>query len=284
MTYEHIEVKPIAGALGAEIEGVVLSEDIGNAVFSEIQQALHENLVIFFRDQDLTPDEHKDFGHRFGTLNIHPQYVPLDGHPEILPVLKEPEDTLNIGASWHTDVSFLEQPSMGSILYAHEVPRSGGDTMFANQYLAYESLSEGMREMLDGMTAVHSDRVLSNPSSAANRNEGRSTLIREEAMTDEEIVNEHPVVRTHVETGRKCLYVNRAFTTRFSGMTEEESKPLLEFLYAHAARPEFTCRFRWEKHSVAFWDNRCTQHYALNDYPGQRRAMHRVTVNGERPV
>ena len=284
MTYEHIEVKPIAGALGAEIEGVVLSEDIGNAVFSEIQQALHENLVIFFRDQDLTPDEHKDFGRRFGTLNIHPQYVPLDGHPEILPVLKEPEDTLNIGASWHTDVSFLEQPSMGSILYAHEVPRSGGDTMFANQYLAYESLSEGMREMLDDMTAVHSDRVLSNPSSAANRNEGRSTLIREEAMTDEEIVNEHPVVRTHVETGRKCLYVNRAFTTRFSGMTEEESKPLLEFLYAHAARPEFTCRFRWEKHSVAFWDNRCTQHYALNDYPGQRRAMHRVTVNGERPV
>ena len=284
MTYEHIEVKPIAGALGAEIEGVVLSEDIGNAVFSEIQQALHENLVIFFRDQDLTPDEHKDFGRRFGTLNIHPQYVPLDGHPEILQVLKEPEDTLNIGASWHTDVSFLEQPSMGSILYAHEVPRSGGDTMFANQYLAYESLSEGMREMLDDMTAVHSDRVLSNPSSAANRNEGRSTLIREEAMTDEEIVNEHPVVRTHVETGRKCLYVNRAFTTRFSGMTEEESKPLLEFLYAHAARPEFTCRFRWEKHSVAFWDNRCTQHYALNDYPGQRRAMHRVTVNGERPV
>lgn len=284
MTYEHIEVKPIAGALGAEIEGVDLSEDIGNAVFSEIQQALHENLVIFFRDQDLTPDEHKDFGRRFGTLNIHPQYVPLDGHPEILPVLKEPEDTLNIGASWHTDVSFLEQPSMGSILYAHEVPRAGGDTMFANQYLAYESLSEGMREMLDDMTAVHSDRVLSNPSSAANRNEGRSTLIREEAMTDEEIVNEHPVVRTHVETGRKCLYVNRAFTTRFSGMTEEESKPLLEFLYAHAARPEFTCRFRWEKHSVAFWDNRCTQHYALNDYPGQRRAMHRVTVNGERPV
>ncbi len=169
MSYEHIEVKPIAGALGAEIEGVVLSEDIGNAVFSEIQQALHENLVIFFRDQDLTPDEHKDFGRRFGTLNIHPQYVPLDGHPEILPVLKEPEDTLNIGASWHTDVSFLEQPSMGSILYAHEVPKSGGDTMFANQYLAYESLSEGMREMLADMTAVHSDRVLSNPSSAANR-------------------------------------------------------------------------------------------------------------------
>ena len=284
MTYEHIEVKPIAGALGAEIEGVDLSEDIGNAVFSEIQQALHENLVIFFRDQKLTPDEHKDFGRRFGTLNIHPQYIPLDGHPEILPVLKEPEDTLNIGASWHTDVSFLEQPSMGSILYAHEVPKSGGDTMFANQYLAYESLSDGMREMLDDMTAIHSDRVLSNPSSAANRNEGRSTLIREEAMTDEEIVNEHPVVRTHVETGRKGLYVNRAFTTRFSGMTEEESKPLLEFLYAHAVRPEFTCRFRWEKHSVAFWDNRCTQHYALNDYPGQRRTMHRVTVNGERPV
>jgi taurine dioxygenase len=284
MSYQHIEVEPIAGALGAEINGVDLSEDIGNAVFSEIQQALHENLAIFFRDQDLTPDQHKDFGLRFGTLNIHPQYVPLDGHPEILPILKEPEDTLNIGAAWHTDVSFLEQPSLGSILFAHDVPESGGDTMFANQFLAYEALSEGMRDMLDGMTAVHSDRVLSNPASAKNRNEGRSTLIREEAMTEEEIVNEHPVVRTHVDTGRKSLYVNRAFTTRFSGMTEAESQPLLDFLYAQAVRPEFTCRFRWEKKSVAFWDNRCTQHYALNDYQGQRREMHRVTVNGERPV
>ncbi len=284
MSYQHIEVEPIAGALGAEINGVDLSKDIGNAAFSEIQQALHENLAIFFRDQDLTPDQHKDFGRRFGTLNIHPQYVPLDGHPEILPILKEPEDTLNIGAAWHTDVSFLEQPSLGSILYAHDVPESGGDTMFANQFLAYETLSDGMRDMLDGMTAIHSDRVLSNPASAKNRNEGRSTLIREDAMTEEEIVNEHPVVRTHVDTGRKSLYVNRAFTTNFTGMTEAESQPLLDFLYAHAVRPEFTCRFRWEKKSVAFWDNRCTQHYALNDYQGQRREMHRVTVNGERPI
>ncbi|NKB60531.1 MAG: taurine dioxygenase [Alphaproteobacteria bacterium] len=284
MTYQHIEVKPISGALGAEIAGVDLSQDIGNAVFSEVQQALHENLVIFFRDQELTPEQHKDFGRRFGTLNIHPQYVPLDGHPEILPILKEPEDTLNIGDVWHTDVSFLEQPSMGSILYAHEVPDAGGDTMFANQYLAYETLSDGMREMLDDMTAVHSDRILSNPASAKNRNDGRSTVIKEDAMTEEEITNEHPVVRTHVDTGRKSLYVNDPFTVRFSGMTEEESQPLLQFLYAHATRPEFTCRFRWEKKSVAFWDNRCTQHYALNDYQGQRRSMHRVTVNGERPI
>lgn len=284
MTNQHIEVNPIAGALGAEIGGVDLSDDIGNAVFSEIQQALNENLVIFFRDQELTPDQQKDFGRRFGTLNIHPQYVPLDGHPEILPVLKEPEEEKNIGDVWHTDVSFLEQPSMGSILYAHEVPSAGGDTMFANQYLAYESLSEGMRELLDDMTAVHSDRVLSNPLNAKDRNEGRSTRIREDAMTEEEILNEHPVVRTHVDTGRKCLYVNDPFTVRFSGMTEEESKPLLDFLYAHATRPEFTCRFRWEEKSIAFWDNRCTQHYALNDYHGQRRTMHRVTVNGERPV
>ena len=284
MTYQHIDVNPIAGALGAEIGGVDLSDGIGNAVFSEIQEALHENLVIFFRDQELTPDQQKDFGRRFGTLNIHPQYVPLDGHPEILPVLKEPEEKKNIGDVWHTDVSFLEQPSMGSILYAHEVPSAGGDTMFANQYLAYESLSDGMREMIDDMTAVHSDRVLSNPLNAKDRNEGRSTRIREDAMTEEEILNEHPVVRTHVDTGRKCLYVNDPFTVRFSGMTEEESKPLLDFLYAHATRPEFTCRFRWEEKSIAFWDNRCTQHYALNDYHGQRRTMHRVTVNGERPV
>ena len=284
MTYQHIEVKPISGALGAEVEGVDLSEDMGNAVFSEIQKALHENLVIFFRDQNLTPDEQKKFGRRFGTLNIHPQYVPLDGHPEILPVLKEPDETKNIGDVWHTDVSFLEQPSMGSLLYAHEVPTAGGDTMFANQYLAYETLSDGMKNLLNNVAAVHSDRVLSNPANAADRNEGRSTRIRENAMTEEEITNEHPVVRTHVETGRKSLYVNRPFTVRFSGMTEAESQPLLEYLYTHATRPEITCRFRWKKHSVAFWDNRCTQHYALNDYHGHRRTMHRVTVNGERPI
>lgn len=284
MTYQHIEVKPIAGALGAEIAGVDLSQDLGNAVFSEVQQALHENLVIFFRDQEMTPEQHKDFGRRFGTLNIHPQYEPLEGHPEILPIAKEPEATRNIGGVWHSDVTFLEEPALGSILYAHEVPSAGGDTMFANQYLAYESLSEGMREMLDGMKAEHSDRTLSNPDSAADRNEERSTRIRPEAMTEAEVVNEHPVVRTHPETGRKGLYVNRPFTVRFAGMTEAESKPLLEFLYAHATRPEFTCRFRWQKHSVAFWDNRCTQHYALNDYPGERRYMHRVTVNGDRPV
>ena len=169
MTYQHIEVKPISGALGAEVEGVDLSEDMGNAVFSEIQKALHENLVIFFRDQNLTPDEQKKFGRRFGTLNIHPQYVPLDGHPEILPVLKEPDETKNIGDVWHTDVSFLEQPSMGSLLYAHEVPTAGGDTMFANQYLAYETLSDGMKKLLNNVAAVHSDRVLSNPANAADR-------------------------------------------------------------------------------------------------------------------
>ncbi len=284
MDYQRIEVNPIAGALGAEIGGVDLSLTLDDDVFDEVCEALRENLVIFFRDQELTPEQHKDFGRRFGTLNIHPQYVPLDGHPEILPVLKEPKDTLNIGDVWHTDVSFLEQPSLGSILYALDVPATGGDTMFANQYLAYEMLSEGMRDMLDDMTAVHSDRVLSNPASAKNRNEGRSTVIREDAMTEKKICNEHPVVRTHVETGRKCLYVNSPFTVRFSGMTEEESQPLLKFLYTHAVRPEFTCRFKWEPKSIAFWDNRCTQHYALNDYQGQRRAMHRVTVNGERPV
>ena len=173
---------------------------------------------------------------------------------------------------------------MGSLLYAHEVPTAGGDTMFANQYLAYETLSDGMKKLLNNVTAVHSDHVLSNPANAADRNERRSTPLRENAMTEEEITNEHPVVRTHVETGRKCLYVNRPFTMRFSGMTEAESQPLLEYLYTHATRPEITCRFRWKKHSVAFWDNRCTQHYALNDYHGHRRTMHRVTVNGERPI
>jgi taurine dioxygenase len=283
MTYSKIEVTPLSGVCGAEIGGIDLSEEIDDETFGEIEHAFHENLVIFFRDQDLTEDQHKAFGARFGDLNVHPRYVPLDGHPEIFPIRKNPEDTKIVGASWHQDLTHLEKPPLGSILYALDVPPVGGDTLFANQYAAYGSLSEGMREMLDGLVAVHDNRIQA-PKATPARNAKMSSKLRDDPDEEDEPESEHPVVRTHPGTGRKALFVNRPRTHRFKGMTEEESRPLLQFLFDHSHRPEFTCRFRWRKGSIAFWDNRCLMHKALNDYPGHKRYMNRVTVNGTRPV
>jgi taurine dioxygenase len=282
MAYQHIDVTPIAGALGARVSGVDLADPSEQSI-GEIRQALLRHLVLCFDDQRLSPDQHKALGGRFGKLMVHPHYLPLDGHPEILPVLKEKDATGNIGGVWHSDVSFLERPSLGSLLYGLDVPMWGGDTLFANQYLAYDSLSGGMKRLLDGLLAVHSDATLSRPENKLDQNRVRSTKLREDREV-REVEREHPVVRTHPETGRKLLYVNRPFTVRLKGMTEAESRPLLEFLFQHAARPEFTCRIRWAKGTLVFWDNRAVQHYALNDYQGQRREMHRVTVEGDRPV
>ncbi|MSO75866.1 MAG: taurine dioxygenase [Alphaproteobacteria bacterium] len=280
MHYEHIEVRPIAGALGAEISGVDLAKPLDNRTFAEIHQALLDNLVIFFRDQTLTPDQHKAFGRRFGGLDIHDYVGGVDGHPEIIPVIKEAEERgKNFGGIWHSDVTYQEKPALGSVLYAHETPPYGGDTLFANQYLAYETLSDGMKAMLGGLQAVHSAVKAYGPERERGRYKSIQVAAREEAK--QEMV--HPVVRTHPESGRKGLFVNGVFTLRFAGWTEAESQPLLQFLYQHSVRPEFTCRFPWRDKSVAFWDNRCTQHFALNDYHGHRRAMHRVTVSGDRP-
>ncbi len=276
--YRHIEVSPVSGALGAEIQGVNLADNLTDEVLAEIRRAQNEYHVIFFRDQELTPEQHKAFGKRFGTLNIHPVYEPLAGHPEILQVVKEADAMNNIGDTWHSDATFLPEPPMGSILYAREVPPFGGDTLFANLSLAFDMLSSGMRKMLSGLNAVHSDAFLTQVS--AERNASRSTKLKDGVETRETV---HPVVRTHPETGRKCLYVNEPFTARFEGMTADESRPLLDYLLNHIKRPEFTCRYRWQVGSLAFWDNRCTHHYALNDYHGHRREMHRVTVNGDRP-
>lgn len=278
--YRHIEVRPLSGALGAELLGVDLST-LTDDVFEEIQRAFLEHHVVFFRDQRLTPEQHKAFGRRFGELNVHPTYEPLPGHPEILPVVKEKDARHVIGDTWHTDVTFLPEPPLGSILLAREIPPYGGDTLFANLSLAYDTLSEGMKAMLEGVNAVHSNAyLLGGRDGTEDRNRTRSTKIRGDR---EELTAVHPVVRTHPETGRRCLFVNQAFTTRFEDMTREESQPLLDYLIRHASRPEYTCRFRWAEGSIAFWDNRCTYHYALNDYHGFRREMHRVTINGDRP-
>jgi taurine dioxygenase len=282
-TYRRIEVKPISGALGAEIEGVDLAEPIDDDTFAEIHKAFLDHLVIFFRDQQLTPERQKAFGARFGTLNVHPYVKPLDGHPEVMKIVKEKEDRANFGGGWHSDMTFLAEPPLGTILYAIDTPAFGGDTLFANMALAYERLSPGMRAMLDGLTAIHSAASQYAAGGESDRNNAKRKGMEVAVTEDAEAEVEHPVVRTHPESGRRSLFVNPAFTVKFKAMTRRESKPLLDFLYRHSTQEEFTCRFRWAPGSVAFWDNRCTQHYALNDYHGQRREMNRVTVNGDRP-
>jgi len=285
MTYRKIDVQPLSGALGAEIGGVDLSRQIDDETFAEIRRAHGEFHVIFFRDQVITPEQHRAFGARFGEFDIHPFAAGLDDYPEVLPVVKEANDAGgNFGGAWHSDVTFNERPPLGSILYARDVPDHGGDTLFANMCLAYETLSAGMKAMLEGLTAMHSAaRPYGLGNDPIKRNGALSKSMTVRMGKDAEATMEHPVIRTIPETGRRALFVNGVFTLNFTGWTEAESQPLLDFLYAHARRPEHTCRFRWRKGSVAFWDNRCSQHFALNDYHGQRREMHRVTIIGERP-
>lgn len=276
MGYKSIDIVRSAGALGAEIQGVDLSRHLDNETFDDIHQAFLDHQVIFFRDQNLTPEQHKAFGRRFGPLNIHPYVAGMDDHPEIMEIIKEPTDKVNFGGGWHSDMSFLPTPSIGSILYAVEVPPSGGDTLFSSQIAAYEALSPGLKATLEGLNAVHSsEREYSSQGQSAQKR-GSMVVAEADGLLGEAV---HPVVKVHPETGRKALYVNPAFTMRFEGWKTRESKPLLDFLFDHCRYEAFTCRFRWEKGSVAFWDNRSVWHFALNDYPGHRRHMRRVTVD-----
>lgn len=275
-----INIRPIAGSLGAEIHGVDLTADLSNAAFDRIHQAFLDHHVIFFRDQTgLTPDQQKTFARRFGSLNTHPYVEGMADHPELLEIIKEADEKTNFGGGWHSDMSFLQEPALGSVLYGIDIPPYGGDTLFANQIAAYEALSDGMQNLLNGMTAIHTaSREYGSKGISA---QARTSMQAAQAPDAPEF--EHPVVRTHPETGKRGLYINPAFTLRFSGMTRRESKPLLNFLFEHAREERFTCRFRWQENSVAFWDNRCVWHYALNDYAGHRRHMRRATINGDRP-
>ena len=271
-------VQPVSGALGAEISGVDLAAGLGDSEVSAIRQALLDHLVVFFRGQQLTTEQFLRVARRFGTPVEYPFVRGLEAYPEIIEVVKEPEERVNFGGIWHSDTTYLEIPPMGSMLLAREIPPVGGDTLFANMYLAYESLSPGMRELLEGLRAVNS-------SAKADVTRTREDRMRSApaARAERALVAEHPVIRTHPETGRKALYVNIAHTERFSGMTVEESAPLLDFLFRHQVRPEFTCRFRWSVGALAFWDNRAAQHNPVNDYHGHRRAMLRITLAGDRP-
>jgi taurine dioxygenase len=273
---EALNIRRLAGALGAEISGVDLSQDLSDAAIAAIRQALVEHQVIFFRDQDLTPARQSAFGARFGPLNIHPYVAGMAGHPEIMEIIKEPADRVNFGGGWHSDMSFLERPAIGSILYALEVPQFGGDTLFASPAAAYDALSPGLKATLETLSAVHSaSREYSAAGQSAQKRSSMS-VAEADGMVGEYV---HPLVLTHPETGRKALYVNPAFTIRIEGWSKRESKALLDFLFEHSRYEAFTCRFAWTKGSVAFWDNRSVWHFALNDYPGQRRHMRRVTVD-----
>jgi taurine dioxygenase len=269
----------VAGALGAEISGVDLGADLADETVAEIRRAWLDHLVVFFRDQDLGPDAFMAFARRIGEPVPYPFVDGIEGYPEIIAVAKLPQETVNFGGIWHSDTTYLECPPMATMLVAREVPPAGGDTLFANMYAAYETLSPGMQHLLADLRAVSS-------SALADVSKTREDRIREHGGADatREYVAEHPVVRTHPETGRRALYVNVAHTLRFVDMTEEESRPLLRYLFEHSVRPELTCRFHWEVGSVALWDNRCAMHDPINDYHGHTRVMHRITLAGDVPV
>jgi taurine dioxygenase len=266
-----MEIRPLIGALGAELLDVDISAPLGANMVSSIRQALWEYQVIVFRDQKLTIEQHKNFARNFGPLNVHPFIYAkaLNEHPEVIRVVKEKEDRKVFGEQWHSDLSFLQKPILGSVLYALDTPKKGGDTLFANMYLAYENLSDTLKGLLEQLTAIHETEVP-----------------EVDPVTQKELVpfrlvkksGEHPVIKVHPETGKKLLYVNRTYVTCFKGMTVDESKPLLQFLCEHAVKAEHTCRVRWSPGTVTFWDNRSTQHLPINDYHGSRREMHRVTV------
>jgi taurine dioxygenase len=269
-------VRRLAGALGAEVRGVDAARPLPDEVVAEVRQAFLDHLVIFLRGQALSPRDLVSFAGRFGQPMEYPQLKGLPDCPMVTPVIKLEHERVNFGGVWHSDTTYLERPPMGSMLYALETPPYGGDTLFASQYAAYETLSEGLRQTIAQLTGVNS-------SMKADVSRSREDRLREAGVEQKVLIGEHPVVRTHPETGRKALYVNFGHTAGFKGWSEEESAPLLDFLFKHQVRPEFTCRFHWEPGSLAFWDNRCAQHNPVNDYHGHRRVMHRVTLAGDRP-
>lgn len=274
MPYEEIDVRPVTPTLGAEIHGVDLSKPLGNRAFSEIHDALIEHQVIFFRDQDITLDQHKDFGRKFGDLHIHPSAPGPEGHPDVLTIHADANAKQIAGERWHSDVSCDPEPPMGSILHLHTVPPEGGDTLFASMYAAYDALSDKMKDYLDGLTAIH------------DGNPNYHDRAQRDGRKDDRVFprSEHPLIRTHPVSGKKAIFVNPVFTVGIKDLPRDEADAILRFLYAHNNRPHWQVRFKWQKNSIAFWDNRCVQHIAMWDYFPNVRSGYRVTVKGDRPV
>ena len=271
-----IGIQRIAGSLGAEIHNVDLRK-LDESTTKKIREALLDHKVIFFRNQDLSPDEFLAFASKFGQPIEYPFVKGIDGYPEIIQVMKREDEKINFGGMWHCDTLYLDEPPMGTILLARELPPFGGDTLFANQAAAYDALSDGFKATLSTLRGI-------NTSAKADASKTREDRIKDSGHKTADMNSNHPAVRTHPETGNKSIYVNPAHTARFDGWTEEESKPLLDYLYQHQVKPEFTCRFRWEVGSIAFWDNRAVLHNPINDYHGFKRSMHRITLAGDKPI
>jgi taurine dioxygenase len=280
MRSNSVSIEPVSGPVGAEIRGIDLASDLAETDVALIRDTLFDRGVVFFRDQSITPDQHIAFAERFAPINVNRFFAHAEGHPSIAEVRKEPGQKNNIGGGWHTDHSYDIEPAMGSILLARELPPVGGDTLFASMYAAYDALSDGLKTTLEGLRAVHSSRHVFGPQAKrfADPNNDLKDRLRNADQAVQDAV--HPVVIRHPGSGRRALYVNPGFTLRFDGWTAEESQALLGYLYQHAAKPEFQCRFRWQEGSIAFWDNRATWHYAVNDYHGERRLLHRITLEG----
>jgi taurine dioxygenase len=276
---DTLTITPVASALGVEIDGVDLSRRLAGDTVAALRQALLDHLVIFFRDQHLTPAQYFAFAQQMGEPMEYPFVKGIDGFPLITPVVKEPHEKTNFGGVWHTDTAYLPEPPKATMLLALEVPPVGGDTMFANQQLAYTSLSDGMRATLDTLTGINSSV---NAAGIRTRVDRDVPAIGDSGASG--YVAEHPAVRTHPESGRKSLFVNIGHTVAFRGWSPEESAPILRYLFAHQVKEEFTCRFRWRPGSLALWDNRAALHYPLNDYHGHRREMLRITLQGDRPA
>ena len=270
-----LEIREMKDGFGAEIRGIDLAQ-LSDSDFEKVLQTFRQQGVVFFRDQSLSIEDHVEFAKRLGPININRFFQPVENYPMVAEVRKEPDQKVNVGGAWHTDHSYDEVPALGSVLVARELPESGGDTLFANLALAYEALSPGFQEMLETLKARHSSRHVFGAQARYSEEVSGRIGNPEKAVQD----SLHPVVIRHPDTGRKILYVNPGFTIGIEGWSEPESKALLGFLYHHAQQPQFQVRFDWQPGSVALWDNRTTWHNAVNDYPGQRRLMHRVTIEG----
>lgn len=286
MSYDTISAKPIAGSLGAEIEGVDLSKPLSNHQADEVYRAFLDHKVVFLRGQSLEPAQQVAAAKLFGDPYQIPFVAPMDGYPEIIEITREAGDAgkHNFGSGWHSDMSFQPKPPKGSMLYTVEIPPYGGDTMWVNMEAAYDALSPGLKAMLDAMKVMHSAKRSygSGGTFSNNANQTGTMKVGADESGDGEIA--HPLVRRHPETGNKSLFINEVYAVRLENMTTEESKPLLGMLMAHCLKPEFSCRFRWSAGTVAVWDNRCLMHYAIGDYDGHRRVARRVTLAGDAPV
>lgn len=274
-----LTIEPISPALGAIVSGVRLADPLDDAAQRQIEQALLDHHVLFFRDQPLTPTQQANFAARFGDLHIHPIYPSSPEQREVI-VLDTAVTDVRDNAIWHTDVTFLETPALGAVLAAKQLPPYGGDTLWASGIAAFEALSKPLQQLLDGLTATH-DISKSFPQERFGATD--ADLARLEEARKKNPPRSHPVIRTHPVTGRKALFVSDGFTTRINELEPAESRTILDLLFAHFARPEFTVRWRWRENDVAFWDNRVTQHYAVDDYRPQRRVMHRATILGDKP-